>query len=1102
MFDFGLSSRTCRTVALVAVVAGALSLLGQVAPQSRPVSSGRTVARSTDGWASLPVAARLMVSRTLGEDLSQFAVRATADETFAARAAGLTANFTAGQVMVHGPTGSGLALGLTAIGRVGLIRSLPAANPDKSGYNRVSYQHGGIREWYATGPLGLEQGVTLVDRPAGAGALLLVVGKLSSHNRGRIAHNGEQLTVTGRLGHGSLTYGDVSVTDAAGRSLDAHIVLSGQRILLRIDDAGARYPLRVDPLAQLAELTASDGGYEWSLGNAIAMSADGSTVAVGAYGAFPVQGAETGRVYVFRKPPSGWGSATQTAELQDSGQGPISAGLGLGLSVAISGDGSTIVASGFAPPGVADVFVEPQGGWTNETQTAELTSTDPAQGQSIYWGMAISGDGRTIAAASPTSVVNGTQQGAVFIFSEPAGGWANETQTATLTASDGHYGSSLGGGSTTYSDAVVGMSSDGSVVAAPEYVGGGDWVICVFTEPSGGWTDETETARLDASPSSSNIDLGASLALSGDGSTIVAGAPFITVNGNSGEGAVFVFTEPITGWANETQAATLTDFLGAQYEEFGTAVAVSGDGSTIAAGSPGSESPGEVLVFSSLPTGGYGLLETLTAPGSATSEAMLGSSVAVSSDGSSIAVGAPGTESDNVSNTGAAFVFGSLTVGPPTASIGSPANNQTFNLNQSVPTSFSCADTTGGPGIQSCTDSNGSTSPGTLDTSSVGANSYVVTATSLDGQSATAILNYTVDQPPSITSGTSTSVGMRSPFDFTVTTAGYPTAALAETGSLPAGVTFTDNGDGTADLAGPAAAGSAGSYPIRIIASNGFGSPASQSFVLTVTSAPSAPAITSDASDTETFGVAFSFTVDTTGYPAPKLTKSGALPSGVAFVDNGDGTATIAGTPANSALGVYTLTITAKNSAGTTTQAFTLTVTKAPVIKTIPTTSDHVGSTLRLTIIANGYTTPVLTESGPLPSGLTFTDNGVGTATIAGVPAVGSAGAYVITVTATNALGTATQSFTLKIDEAPTITSAATATASTGAPFSFQVTATGYPAPKITKTGALPKGVSFTAATGTFSGTPRARTTGSYPITITATNRTAAVTQQFDLTVR
>ena len=56
---------------------------------------------------------------------------------------------------------------------------------------------------------------------------------------------------------------------------------------------------------------------------------------------------------------------------------------------------------------------------------------------------------------------------------------------------------------------------------------------------------------------------------------------------------------------------------------------------------------------------------------------------------------------------------------------------------------------------------------------------------------------------------------------FTVTTTGFPTAALSETGALPTGVTFVDNGDGTATLAGTPAAGTGGTYVLTITAANG-----------------------------------------------------------------------------------------------------------------------------------------------------------------------------------------------------------------------------------------------------------------------------------------
>jgi hypothetical protein len=146
---------------------------------------------------------------------------------------------------------------------------------------------------------------------------------------------------------------------------------------------------------------------------------------------------------------------------------------------------------------------------------------------------------------------------------------------------------------------------------------------------------------------------------------------------------------------------------------------------------------------------------------------------------------------------------------------------------------------------------------------------------------------------------------------------------------------------------------------------------------------------------------------------APTITRTGRLPSGLRFTDTKDGTATISGTPRKAAAGMFPLTLTARNKYGTATQAFTLTVTRAPAIHKIPTIKTRVGAALRRTVRTTGYPAPALTESGPLPSGLTFSDNGNRTAIIAGTPAAGSRGRYPIAITPTNASGTAARHFTI-----------------------------------------------------------------------------------------
>jgi hypothetical protein len=217
---------------------------------------------------------------------------------------------------------------------------------------------------------------------------------------------------------------------------------------------------------------------------------------------------------------------------------------------------------------------------------------------------------------------------------------------------------------------------------------------------------------------------------------------------------------------------------------------------------------------------------------------------------------------------------------------------------------------------------------------------YPITITATNGVAPDATQSFSLvvnpaPAAPAITSAATTTFTVGAAGTFTVTTTGNPTAAISESGALPGGVTFVDNGNGTATLSGTPAAGTQGTYPITITASNGVAPNATQSFSLVVNAVTAAPAITSANSADFAEASVGSFTVTATGIPTPTLTEAGTLPTNVTFVDNHNGTATLSGTPPVGTAGVYTITITAHNGVlPDAVQTFTLTVSAAVIQST------------------------------------------------------------------------------------------------------------------------------------------------------------------------
>ena len=252
----------------------------------------------------------------------------------------------------------------------------------------------------------------------------------------------------------------------------------------------------------------------------------------------------------------------------------------LGASVAIDRD--TIVASAFGKTvgqnvaqGALYVFVKPASGWANATQTAELTVSDGAAKDDLA-SLGISGD--TIVAGVPGRTVgSNVGSGRRVRVRETDGRWKDAHETARLTASDGTTGDSLGNDVSVSGDTVVagapGVSPNGTFAQGAGYV---------FVKPAGGWKDGTQTAELTTSDGATQDYLGLVNGASISGDTVVLGSSTHKVGNNAGQGAAYVYVKPDSGWTNMTETAELIASDGGAGDRFGFAVAISGD--TVAVG--------------------------------------------------------------------------------------------------------------------------------------------------------------------------------------------------------------------------------------------------------------------------------------------------------------------------------------------------------------------------------------------------------------------------------------------------------------------------------------------------------------------------------------
>ncbi len=325
---------------------------------------------------------------------------------------------------------------------------------------------------------------------------------------------------------------------------------------------------------------------------------------------------------------------------------------------------------------------------------------------------------------------------------------------------------------------------------------------------------------------------------------------------------------------------------------------------------------------------------------------------------------------------------------------------------------------------------------------------------------------------------------------------GTGTLRYTLTGALPAGLSFNA---GTRTLSGTPTA--AASTVLTYTVTDANRATTSQTFMVTVSDglALSAPPAQSYTAGTLITPLALSAATGGTGTLSYTLTgPAGAdLPTGLTFTA---ASRTLSGTPTAAASTVLTYTVTDTNDA-TASQTFTVTVNDGLVL----TTAGDQGYTLGTTITelelpaATGGTAPLTYALTNLPDGLRFD---AGTRTLSGTP--GMADVTVLTYTVTDANdATTSQTFMVTVSDglalsAPDDQSYTVDTAITD--LALLEASGGTGTLSYTLTGALPTGLTFTAASRTLSGTPTAAASTVLTYTVTDTND-ATASQTFTVTV-
>ena len=363
----------------------------------------------------------------------------------------------------------------------------------------------------------------------------------------------------------------------------------------------------------------------------------------------------------------------------------------------------------------------------------------------------------------------------------------------------------------------------------------------------------------------------------------------------------------------------------------------------------------------------------------------------------------------------------------------------------------------------------------------------------------TVTANYTevINVAPAFTSTAVTSADEDAlyTYNITATDANIGDTLTISAPTLPAWLTFTDNGGGSATLSGTPTNAEVGSHAVVLQVSDGTLS-GNQTFSIAVANTNDAPTFTSTAITSAAEDVVYTYNVTVSDPDAGAILTLSAptLPAWLTLTDNLDGTALLTGTPTNGDVGINNVTLRVNDGVVDVDQVFTIDVgntNDGPSFTStaVTTVNEDAVYTYDITATDPDAGDTLTISATTLPTWLTLTDNGDGTATLTGTPTNSEVGDHSVVLQVSDSVELATQSFTITVantNDAPVLAQPADQNNAIGAVVSLQISATDVDAGDTLTYSAtgLPADLSINPASGLITGTLTVSGTSTISVTV------------------